>query len=70
MNVTAVERIINMIQELPQDGKRDVANYLVRELEDQELKEDIALAIQEYQEWQRTGEASPAEDVFRRLEEK
>ena len=63
-----VEQIIHFIKALPHEDKWQVANYLVLELEDQELKEELELAIQEYDDWKRTGVSVPAEVVFSKLE--
>lgn len=65
--MTAVEQIIHFIKALPHENKLQVANHLVLELEDQELKEELEFAIQEYNDWKRTGVAVPSEEVFGQL---
>ncbi len=62
-----VAEIIKEIEELPPDERLRIADYIYELDDDVGLEEDTREANKAYEEWKRTGEATPAEEVFKKL---
>ncbi len=65
--MTTAEKIILEIKELSAEERQKVVDFIYELDDDIGLEEDCREADKEYEEWKKTGEGTPAEDVFKRL---